>query len=91
MLFITVKSAENVYVSKVLQVVEEAKRIRHKAGKYGVPSMICFREKDSQDYLKKKSYINTSFTTLDRRKRVLVELNWTMMISISRHTCRPTA
>ncbi|KAF7770546.1 hypothetical protein Agabi119p4_6520 [Agaricus bisporus var. burnettii] len=32
MLFITVKSAENIHVPKVLQVVEEAKRIRHKAG-----------------------------------------------------------
>lgn len=32
MLFITVKSAEAVHVPKVLQVVEETKRIRHKAG-----------------------------------------------------------
>lgn len=33
MLFITVKSAEMMQVPKVLQVVEETKRIRHKAGK----------------------------------------------------------
>lgn len=32
MLFITVKSAEAEHVPKVLQVVEETKRIRHKAG-----------------------------------------------------------
>lgn len=32
MLFITVKTAEGVHVPKVLQVVEETKRIRHKAG-----------------------------------------------------------
>ncbi|KXN86622.1 hypothetical protein AN958_09926 [Leucoagaricus sp. SymC.cos] len=32
MLFITVKSAEAIHVPKVLQVVEETKRIRHKAG-----------------------------------------------------------
>lgn len=32
MLFITVKSAEAEHVPKVLQVVEETKRIRYKAG-----------------------------------------------------------
>lgn len=34
MLFITVKSAEAENVPKVLQVVEETKRIRYKAGMY---------------------------------------------------------
>ena len=34
MLFITVKSAEAKHVSKVLQVVEQTKRIRHKTGTY---------------------------------------------------------
>lgn len=32
MLFITVKSAEATHVPKVLQVVEQTKRLRHKAG-----------------------------------------------------------
>jgi hypothetical protein len=32
MLFITLKSAEAIQVPKVLQVVEETKRIRYKAG-----------------------------------------------------------
>ena len=34
MLFVTVKSAEAECVPKVLQIVEETKRIRHKAGSY---------------------------------------------------------
>lgn len=38
MLFITLKSAEAEQVPKVLQVVEETKRIRHKAGMY----LFCF-------------------------------------------------
>lgn len=33
MLFVTVKSAAGEQVPKVLQVVEETKRMRHKAGK----------------------------------------------------------
>jgi len=42
MLFITVKSAEAKHVSKVLQVVEETKRIRHKTGTYMKESHVLF-------------------------------------------------
>lgn len=34
MLFISIRSASAAQVPKVLQVVEETKRIRHKAGKF---------------------------------------------------------
>jgi hypothetical protein len=33
MLFVSVRSSDSVQVPKVLQVVEETKRMRHKAGK----------------------------------------------------------
>ena len=40
MLFITLKSAEAIQVPKVLQVVEETKRIRYKAGWLCI-SLLC--------------------------------------------------
>lgn len=91
MLFITVKSAEGVHVPKVLQVVEEAKRIRHKAGKCYAPSMLRFLDKGFQGYLRKKSYTNTSSTTLIPRKKVPAESSWTMKTRTSRNTYRLTA
>ena len=60
MLFITVMSSEAVFVPKVLQVVEETKRIRHKSGKqrlYLPTSFDCF-----QAYRTKKSCINMYYT-----------------------------
>ena len=36
MLFVTVRSASPAEVPKVLQVVEQTKRLRHKAGELGV-------------------------------------------------------
>src|SRR5260221_12240110 len=62
MLFITLKSAEAEQVPKVLQVVEETKRIRHKAG-------ICYFSSPKKEKLtflkgwmkKKKVCISTSF------------------------------
>ena len=63
MLFVTLKSAAAEQVPKVLQVVEQAKRIRHKAGGcLTVIIFISFVLSIIQVYLKMKNSINTSFT-----------------------------
>lgn len=77
MLFITVKSAEATHVPKVLQVVEQTKRIRHKAGDQLLvevlanPAKLC-----SQDYRMNKTYTNMFFMIPHLGKRAPVESTW---------------
>ncbi len=77
MLFITVKSAEATHVPKVLQVVEQTKRIRHKAGEQVlVEALVDPTELCLQDCRTNKIYTSTFSMIPNLRKRDLAESTW---------------
>jgi len=77
MLFITVKSAEAIQVPKVLQVVEETKRIRYKAGELYF-SLYVQNIHHLQVWRMKRGYINMSCMTLWKEGKDLDESIWMM-------------
>ncbi|KAJ3572362.1 hypothetical protein NP233_g3130 [Leucocoprinus birnbaumii] len=69
MLFVTVKSAEAVHVPKVLQVVEETKRIRHKAGLSDEEELHQYVLYDTKPEKKGPRIINLDDNDKDKNKK----------------------
>lgn len=76
MLFITVKSASAEQVPKVLQVVEETKRIRHKAGCHDLDVLLDVVSHLLQGWVEKRRCISMWCTTLLTNRRVLSVSSW---------------
>lgn len=75
MLFVTVKSAEAIHVPKVLQVVEETKRIRHKAGLSDEEELHQYVLYDTKPEKKGPRIINLDDNDKDKNKNKYIPPN----------------
>jgi hypothetical protein len=90
MLFLTLHSSTAAEVPKVLQVVEETKRRRHKAGTSSIND-VAFHANRLQGFRRVRSFSNTLYTTLLRRLQQAPELSSSTTLQAKLAMFHPTA